>query len=477
MLFFRFYAAVLILGTSAAGRGSEMQAQEPVSFMRQIAPLLRENCLACHDAKKHKGRLQMTSFAGLLQGGAHGEIVVPGKPEESTLYLFVSGQEEPSMPPKEAGGKLPAEKIDLIKRWIVQGCKFDGSSRAADFAAELRKLWRPPLPPDAYAHPMMVRSLVFSPDGQSLIVGGYHELLVWDWAGPRLRARIRTRAERANDMVFLRDGQTLAVAGGRPGQEGDVRLYWIPRKFKANEVETIDATGLKSEAMVRELVQTDDEMLCLALSPDGKRLAAGGTDRLIRLWDLENRDAHSIPAIENHSDWVLSLAFSPDGQRLLSGSRDRTAKVWSLQKKASELTFSDHQQPVHSVAAKPEGDAFYSGGDDHLIRLVAPPLPGKQQRKPLGGFKLGVTRMAFRPETSQLLAASADGTVRVINIENGSIVRQLTGNTEWVYALALSPNGKLAATGSWNGEVRIWEIDSGKKVAVFQASPGLTNGK
>ena len=68
---------------------------------------------------------------------------------------------------------------------------------------------------------MTITALAFTPDNQKLVVGGHHELTVWDVADGKLEKRIHTRAERAMAMVFLPDGK-LAVAGGRPGQEGDV---------------------------------------------------------------------------------------------------------------------------------------------------------------------------------------------------------------------------------------------------------------
>src|SRR5262249_10936696 len=74
---------------------AEISAQEPVSFMKDVLPVLKDNCFACHDAKNHKGKFEMTSYEQLLKGGSRGEAVVPGKSEESLLWTLTSGQEEP----------------------------------------------------------------------------------------------------------------------------------------------------------------------------------------------------------------------------------------------------------------------------------------------------------------------------------------------------------------------------------------------
>src|SRR5947207_721664 len=72
----------------------------------------------------------------------------------------------------------------------------------------------------------IVNAIAFTPDGKGLVAGGQHELTVWGIADGKLQKRIRTRAERAYGMVFVPDGK-LVVAGARPGQEGDVRVYDI----------------------------------------------------------------------------------------------------------------------------------------------------------------------------------------------------------------------------------------------------------
>src|SRR5262249_38080542 len=84
--------------------------------------------------------------------------------------------------------------------------------------------WKPPAPLPVYKYPITITALAFTPDNQKLVVGGQHELTVWDIAQAKLEKRVATRMERAYAMVFLPDGK-LAVAGGRPGQEGDVRIY------------------------------------------------------------------------------------------------------------------------------------------------------------------------------------------------------------------------------------------------------------
>src|SRR5207253_7336434 len=224
----------------------------------------------------------------------------------------------------------------------------------------VRVRWKPPVPPATYPCAVTITALAFSPDNQTLVVGGQHELTIWDIAQAKLEMRVRTRMERAYAMVFLPDGK-LAVAGGRPGQEGDVRIYDLQGGTPKMQNGAAMLDGVNDPGvMVKQLLETDDSVLCLALSPDGKKLTAGGSqDRLVNIWDLTPGYANAKleQTIENHADWVFGVAFSPDGKFLLTCSRDKTAKVWDLTAKESVLTFPDHQNSVYGVAVKADGKA------------------------------------------------------------------------------------------------------------------------
>src|SRR5947207_11525367 len=83
---------------------------QPVSFINDVAPILKENCFACHDARKKAGKFDMTSYEKLMAGGANGEPIVPGKPQESEIHLLMVSQEQRRMPPRDKGEAVPKEK-------------------------------------------------------------------------------------------------------------------------------------------------------------------------------------------------------------------------------------------------------------------------------------------------------------------------------------------------------------------------------
>src|ERR1700737_504533 len=128
-----YAAAILLPGTfqlngmhAAEGQTPQLKKARaasvaPVSFINDVAPILKENCFACHDSKKRKGKLDMTTYEGLRKGGTKDDPLSPEHPEDSLLHDFITAKDKTRMPPRDAGDPLPPEKIAVIDRWIREG--------------------------------------------------------------------------------------------------------------------------------------------------------------------------------------------------------------------------------------------------------------------------------------------------------------------------------------------------------------------
>ena len=102
--------------------GFHVVAAEGISFHRQIQPILERRCQGCHSAENPAANLALTSYEKLLEGGASGTALVAGKPDQSPLIQFISG-EKPRMP--KGGLPLTASEVSLIQAWISEGAKDD----------------------------------------------------------------------------------------------------------------------------------------------------------------------------------------------------------------------------------------------------------------------------------------------------------------------------------------------------------------
>ena len=123
------------MGTSF-GEGLEvkdLKRDKPVDFQSEILPILRSNCLACHNRTRTKGDVVLETPADIRKGNDDGPFVEIGKPLDSFLFQISAHLDEPQMPPakNKVGAKnLKPEELGLLKLWIAQGAK--GEMRAAD---------------------------------------------------------------------------------------------------------------------------------------------------------------------------------------------------------------------------------------------------------------------------------------------------------------------------------------------------------
>jgi WD40 repeat protein/mono/diheme cytochrome c family protein len=428
-------------------------ATEAVSFTKEIAPILVQRCVACHGSTKPKGNFNLSTFDAFAKGLSGDPVFVPGKPDESVLVECLLPDASPRMPYKEE--PLAKEQIDLIARWIEQGARFDGPSTSAQLMSIIPKPKNLNVSPPIYPAPIAITALAFSPDGTHLATGGYHEVLIWELASGKLVRRLQNLPERTYAIRFSSNGWWIATASGTPAQSGVVRL-WDAR------------TG----EVIRDLIETEDSVFALAFSGNSRLLAAGGCDRTIRIWDLAS--GKLAKSIEDHADWVLDLDFSPDGTRLVSGSRDKTCKVFDVAKGESLVTFPEHQDAVYAVAFARDGKSVATAGGDKVIKVWDPANDAKKIRD-IGGHAMAVFKLQYNNDGSQLLTCSADKTAREFNPSNGQQTRALQGHNDWIYVAAFSQDAKSIATGSWDGEVRLWNAADGAQLKTFVAIPTKDN--
>ena len=133
-----FFQAIALSGLTLLPR-TGIRA-EPVDFSHEIVPVLKKYCSDCHLGDKKKGGLSMNTRASLLKGSENGTVLELKKGASSYLIeLLKSEDKDDQMPPK--GDRVPAEKIDLLTRWIDEGAAWDEGFSFVD------QTWEPPLKP------------------------------------------------------------------------------------------------------------------------------------------------------------------------------------------------------------------------------------------------------------------------------------------------------------------------------------------
>lgn len=442
------------LATAFSLAMTRVAAEQPVSFRSDIAPILQAKCVTCHHAEKAKGGYRLHTFTELLKPGESQEPpLVAGHPEQSRMHaLLTTPDDDNRMPQKD--DPLPAAQIALIARWIRQGASFDGADPNTPLST-LTVTARHPDPPPRYLRPEPILALAFRPDGTQLAASGYHEVTLWNPASGALLQRLRNLPQQIHALAFSPDGGILAVAGGHPGRSGEIRIV-----------------DLSQGTSGRALATAGDVFLSLAFSPDGRHLVGGGADNTIRV--LETVTGNELQRIEQHADWVLGLAYAPDGSRFASASRDKTARLFDAKTGELDETYDGHGQIVFTVAFSPDSKRVFSAGRDREIHAWTT----KDARRSFvtRGFDGEVLRIVAAGD--QLFSAGADKTVRQhrLHDKKAEPIRAFAGHGDTIYSLTVHADSKRIATGSFDGDVRVWNSATGDAITNFLAAPGYSQG-
>ncbi|HYG78567.1 MAG TPA: c-type cytochrome domain-containing protein [Planctomycetota bacterium] len=421
----------------------------PVSFSRDIAPILRANCQGCHKPEKKKGGLDLSTYAALLKGGKHG-ITVKARDTKSLLLEQVRGK-EPEMPPE--GDPLKPAEVALLERWVMEG--------ATDDTGITANVANAPVAAAAEYHAApAVTALAWSPDGSALAVAGYREVLLHKPDGSGVIARLPCEATRIESLTYSRDGKILAACGGYPGLFGQVLLW--------------DAATQKPLAAHK---LTSDSLFGLSLSPDGTRVAVGCADRTARI--IAASDGKELMKFDQHTDWVFATVFNNDGKRVITGSRDRAIKMINAETGELIDDLNKSTECVLALTRHPTEEIVVFGGDKGLIRSYKM-ADAKRDEKNDDPYRLkeyerlpgAVQTLVFSPDGKFIAAGGQSKEVRISKFEGGRAAT-LTGFTAPVFALAFSPDSKQIAVSGMDGIVRLFDTSTGKPVKEFVSIPGV----
>ena len=284
-------------------------------------------------------------------------------------------------------------------------------------------------------HTDFVWSVVFSPDGQTLVSGSRdRSIRLWDIHTRQLEVTLIETTDFFMPVAISPDGQTLASSS----LHGSLRL-WNPQNGKH----------------IRTLTGHKDWVSSIAFSPDGQTLASGGAGGKIFLWNTGTWQL--IETLKQDTHFVEVIAFSPDGKTLASGSRDPIIRLWNPQNGKLKGILTGHTDAVMSIAFSPDGQTLVSGGRDRSIRLWNP--QNGKLKKTLTGYTDWINPVAFSPD-GQTLACGRYNTIRLWDTQTGEYKNISEAHTGHILSVAFSPDGTMLASGSEDNTVLLWDFQT-----------------
>lgn len=446
------------------GEMKEAAAIDAPNFADHVLPILQARCLECHNVDKQKGGLNLETFDDAIFGGSSGEVVKAGNPGGSRMIELLTRTEDPMMPP--SGDRLKPEQIETIRQWIAGGllakggaksmiAKSDQPATAQMVVAAARSDGPPPMPEVQLAalsqkttHSLVARAIAASPSAPLLAVGGYKEVLLYNLEDFKLLGALPFPEGEIFTMTFSVNGEVLVAGGGEEGHSGEV-ILWNVR------------TGQRLGAYGKGY----DTVLAADVSPDHSLIAVGGPNRVVRVYAAQ--DGKELYKIDSHTDWIYAVKFSPDGELLATADRAGNLALWQATTGRHATDLKGHNGAINALAYTADSAVLASAGNDGQVFMWD--TWNNNAIRNFGAHSGPVLSLQFAPN-NQLVTAGVDGLTKRWDL-NGTALTTYAQLPDWAYQTAFGKQGALVVSGSWNGQINVWNAENGEQLAGLTTNP------
>ena len=347
-------------------------------------------------------------------------------------------------------------------------------------------------------------TLTFSPDGQTLAVGGDDNTIRLLNIQQNVVATIDAGAGITN-LSYSADGSILIAQCDNQS----VKIYDAVKKTMLREVvgvakqaaispngriiASVDKSSQEDDDMdirrtvalwnvfngkkIRTFIGNSPRVLCFAFSPDGTKLTTGGADRALRTYDVAT--GRDVSDLNGYRKVIKAVTFDKSGNRLATAHSDKDGnniRLWDLEKGTEPADLKAPLIQVASLSYTADGKTLAAGGTslDNKSIVIWNVETGKIA-KTITTDDSPIQAVAISADGSMIVSGAIDSVVSLWNVATGKLDKKLRGHKKSVYSVAFSPDGKTVATASSDKTIRLWDVASGKEVKILTGHSELIN--
>ncbi len=358
----------------------------------------------------------------------------------------------------EAGMAAPRKLIHLPRG--VQGLAMsgDGSRLAAGEMLKIIRIWdgaTGELLHSLSGHTGFVTSLALDPSGRTLASAGTDlTIRLWDAAGGRALATLIGHTGRIGRLQFTGDGSCLMSTS----DDGSVRL-WRRDPYETTCI-------LRGHASYIHAV---------SFTPDGSRIISGAWDGLIRAWDA--RDGRPLVEEASGHDSITALAVSPDSRVIVTAHRTGIPEtgvilLWDGATMRPRAELARGRGLIPNLTFSADGTRLYVSWDlDGVVEFdLATTPPARRELLKAGAQQRS---LALSPDGRAIACGHPDGSISIIAVSSGEVVRRLEGRRTWFRAIAFHPTRPLLAGASGDSSIRLWDLGTGRATELRGYADGI----
>jgi WD40 repeat protein len=272
----------------------------------------------------------------------------------------------------------------------------------------------------------------------TVLASGNDDLLFWDGADGQLLAKLPQPAW-VTALAYSGDGRTLAS-----GHDNGLVRFW----------------DVASRRLIGEIQAHPEAVSAIAFAPVGERVATAGEDRVVKVWDEYSH--RLIEEFVSHTDRIPALAWSADGHVLVSAGWDTSARVWKAGRPDPVILLNSHADQVLAARFAPAGVLLATADSDHDIHLWGDPATAKVTHV-LHGHADEIRAIAFSPDGSCLASGGADRVIHVWDTTTGQLLAGPNPRGRHDVAVVPVAGGGWQLASAGGPAFRLWDA-SGREV-------------